>query len=74
MSNRLTTQKVARIMGKSDEFVRVRFTTSDFFPFGYAIKLPNRHKYTYYINQKQFEDYLGIDRTLKRNENKEIKD
>jgi len=23
MSNRLTTQKVARIMGKSDEFVRV---------------------------------------------------
>lgn len=60
MSKRLTTQKVARIMQKSDEFVRVGLQRG-FLPFGYAVKLPNRHKYTYYINQKQFEEYLGVD-------------
>lgn len=30
-NKKLTTQQVARILGKSDEFVRVRFTTSDYF-------------------------------------------
>jgi len=28
---------------------------------GYAVKLPNRQKYTYYINPKQFQNYLGVD-------------
>lgn len=60
MSNRLTTQKVARIMGKSDEFVRVGLQRG-LLPFGYAVKLPNRQKYTYYINPKQFQNYLGVD-------------
>ncbi len=60
MCKRLTTQKVARIMQKSDEFVRVGLQRG-FLPFGYAVKLPNRHKYTYYINPKQFEEYLGVD-------------
>lgn len=64
MSKRLTTQKVARILGKSDEFVRVGLQRG-FLPFGYAVKLPNRHKYTYYINPKQFENYLGADPTYK---------
>ena len=50
MSNKLTTQKVARILNKSDEFIRVGLQRG-LLPFGFAIKLPGRKKYNYYINK-----------------------
>ena len=40
MSNKLTTQKVARILNKSDEFIRVGLQRG-LLPFGFAIKLKN---------------------------------
>jgi hypothetical protein len=56
-NKKLTTQQVARIMGKSDEFVRVGLQRG-ILPFGYAFKLPERKKYSYYINPKQFEEFI----------------
>lgn len=58
--NKLTTADVARIMKKSDEFVRYGLINNKF-SFGFAIKLPKRDKYNYYINPKKFWEYMGED-------------
>lgn len=55
---RLTTAKVARYLNKSDEFVRYGLIKG-ILPFGIAQKLPNRKRYSYYINPKLFYSYLG---------------
>ncbi len=56
--DKLTTAKVARILKKSDEFIRVCLQKG-LFPFGYAVKLPGRKKYNYYINTEEFNKYIG---------------
>lgn len=51
--------EVAKIMGKSEQFVRIGLQQG-ILPFGHAIKMSSR--YTYYINVKKFENYMkGID-------------
>ena len=55
---KITTQQVARILGKSDEFIRVRFTTPVFFRLDLLINFHGRKKYSYFINYKQFEEYI----------------
>jgi hypothetical protein len=51
----------ARLMNKGPQFVRVALQRS-LVPFGFAVKISENKnsKYDYYINPKQFCDYLGI--------------
>lgn len=63
--DKLTTAEVARIMQKSDEFVRYGLI-NNILPFGKAIKLPKSDKYNFFINPKEFWEYIG-DITNKEN-------
>lgn len=54
----LTVSEAARVMGKSNQFVRLALQQG-LFPFGTAVKMSS--KYTYYINPKQFWEYVGKD-------------
>jgi len=46
-------------MSCSEQFIRVALQQRKL-PFGIAIKM-SKHNYTYYINPKQFYEYIGID-------------
>lgn len=52
--------EVAKIMGKSEQFVRIGLQQG-VFPFGYAVKMSSR--WTYYINPKKFDNFIkkGLD-------------
>ena len=56
---KITVKEAARLMGKSEMFVRMGLRNGTF-KFGIAQKMPNSSKYTYYICPKQFYEYLGI--------------
>jgi len=58
----ITVQRAAKLMGKSEQFVRVGLR-NDRFPFGSAVQLSS--KWTYYISPNLFYKYIGI-----TNENK----
>ncbi len=47
----------AKVMDKCPQFVRIGLQR-DRLPFGTAVKMSSR--YTYYINPKQFCEYVGI--------------
>lgn len=47
----------ARIMGKSDQFVRLGIQRKEF-PFGTAVKVSG-NRYNYHIAPKAFWDYMG---------------
>ena len=51
----------AKLMNKGQQFVRVSLQRG-LVPFGYAVRLsdPDSGKYDYYINPRQFCEYLGI--------------
>ena len=53
---RIKVSDAARIMGVSDEFVRLGLIRQQL-PFGTAIKKGTR--YNYYISPKLFEEYVG---------------
>ena len=44
-------------MSVSAQFLRIAMQRG-LYPFGFALKTSSQ--YTYYINAKQFEDYIGI--------------
>ncbi|SHH86164.1 hypothetical protein [Desulfosporosinus lacus] len=52
----LTIHEAAKIMGKSDQFVRIGLQRG-ILPFGSAVKLST--KWTYYISPSRFYEYVG---------------
>lgn len=53
---KLSVEEVARIMGKSDKFVRLGLQQG-IFPFGSAVKVST--KWSYYISPQKFNEYVG---------------
>lgn len=56
MGKSISVKEAAKIMGKSEQFVRVGLQRG-LLPFGQAIKMSSI--YTYYISPKLFEEYVG---------------
>jgi hypothetical protein len=54
----LTVTEVARLMGVSEQFVRIALQKK-VFPFGYAVKMSSR--WTYFISKQKFKESTGID-------------
>ncbi|MGG4238583.1 helix-turn-helix transcriptional regulator [Bacillus safensis] len=57
ISGKISVQKAAKLLGKSEQFVRVGLQRS-VLPFGTAVKLSS--KWTYHISAKKFYDYIGL--------------
>ena len=55
--NSLSVGQAARLMNKSEQFVRVGLQRG-ILPFGYAVKMSTH--YTYYISPQKFTEYTGI--------------
>lgn len=55
-SQKITIDQAARRMGVSKDFVRIGIQRGQL-PFGVAVKMSS--VYTYYINPKQFLEYIG---------------
>lgn len=55
----ITIKKAAKLMGKSEMFIRIGLQRK-LLPFGTAIKLDGKSKYSYHISPKLFKEYLGI--------------
>ena len=56
MAKSISVKEAAKIMGKSEQFVRIGLQRG-LLPFGQAIKMSSI--YTYYISPKLFEEYVG---------------
>ena len=54
----LTIKEVAKLLGKSEMFVRIGIQRN-LLPFGVAIKLPNRERYSYHIPPNAVYKYLN---------------
>ena len=57
IDERLTVSKSAKLMNKSERFVRIGLQRN-LLPFGIAIKTSS--KYAYYMSSKKFSEYKGI--------------
>lgn len=57
MPKKLTVKEVAKLMNKSEQFVRIGLQR-EILPIGCAIK--NKGQYTYYISPKLFYEFTGI--------------
>lgn len=62
---RISIQKAAKIMGTSEQYIRIGLRNNRF-PFGSAVKLSTQ--WTYHISPKPFYEYIGV---IKK-ENQEI--
>lgn len=60
----LTVQEAAKLMGKSQDFVRIGLQRS-LLPFGYAIKT-GKERYSYFISRQKFTEATGIEVEEKR--------
>ncbi|MDO6451886.1 hypothetical protein [Oceanobacillus profundus] len=56
MSGNIKIKEAARILGKSEQFIRIGLQ-QNIFPFGYAVKMSS--VWTYHISPKKLEDYAG---------------
>lgn len=56
-SNRLSVATAARLMGASEQFIRVGLQQKEL-PFGFAIKMSGQ--WTYVITKQKFEEHTGI--------------
>ncbi|WP_300382421.1 hypothetical protein [Clostridium sp.] len=56
MSKQISVKEAAKIMGKSEQFVRIGLQRG-LLPFGNAIQMSTI--YTYYISPKLFKEYVG---------------
>lgn len=54
----LTIKEVAKLLGKSEMFVRIGIQRN-ILPFGVAIKLPGRERYSYHIPPKAVYEYIN---------------
>jgi len=55
--SRVTIQEASRLLGIPQQCLRIGLQ-QERFPFGHAIRTSER-RYTYYINRKRLEMYLG---------------
>ena len=55
-TNNISVAECAKILGKSEQFVRVALQTGAA-PFGFAVK--NKTMYSYHISPKKLEEYIG---------------
>ena len=58
MNNTLTVQETAKLMGKSQDFVRIGLQRN-LLPFGYAVKT-GKERYSYFISKAKFTEATGI--------------
>jgi excisionase family DNA binding protein len=58
MENNMTVQEAAKLMGVSQQFVRVGLQKG-ILPFGYAVKV-SAGRYTYFISRQKFTEHTGI--------------
>lgn len=54
----LTIAEAAKLMGVSQQFVRVGLQKG-IFPFGYAVQI-SKNRYTYFISRQKFSEHTGI--------------
>lgn len=54
----MTVQEASRLMGKSQDFVRIGLQRN-ILPFGYAIKT-GKARYSYFISREKFKEATGI--------------
>jgi hypothetical protein len=54
----LTVQETARLMGKSQDFVRIGLQRN-LLPFGYAVKT-GKQRFSYFISKQKFTEATGI--------------
>jgi hypothetical protein len=57
-SETLTVQETARLMGKSQDFVRIGLQRN-LLPFGYAVKT-GKQRFSYFISKQKFTEATGI--------------
>ena len=57
MKNRLSVTKVAKLLGASEQFVRIGLQQG-VLPWGYAVKMSTQ--WTYVITKQKFEEETGI--------------
>ena len=57
-SNRLSVAEAAKLMGASEQFIRIGLQRG-ILPFGYAMQM-TRKRYTYVIIKQKFIEYTGI--------------
>ena len=56
---KVTTHDAARILEKSEQFVRIGLQRQ-LLPFGFAMKRDGCRKFDYFINPAQFAAYCGV--------------
>lgn len=54
----MTVQEAARLMGKSQSFIRIGLQRN-ILPFGYAVKT-GKERYSYFISREKFIETTGI--------------
>ena len=57
-TEKLTVQEAARLMGKSEMFVRIGLQRN-ILPFGYAVKT-GKERWSYFISREKFRQATGI--------------
>jgi hypothetical protein len=57
-SETLTVQETAKLMGKSQDFVRIGLQRN-LLPFGYAVKT-GKQRFSYFISKQKFTEATGI--------------
>lgn len=58
MEASMTVQEAAKLMGKSQDFIRIGLQRS-ILPFGYAVKT-GKERYSYFISREKFTEATGI--------------
>lgn len=56
---KLTIKKAAQLMNVTPQFIRVGIQMGTL-PFGWAVNISGKGKYTYYISPKKFTEHTGI--------------
>lgn len=57
-TEKLTVQEAARLMGKSEMFIRIGLQRN-ILPFGYAVKT-GKERWSYFISREKFREATGI--------------
>lgn len=57
-NEKLTVQEAARLMGKSEMFIRIGLQRN-ILPFGYAVKT-GKERWSYFISREKFRQATGI--------------
>ena len=57
VTNNISVSECAKLIGKSEQFVRVALQTG-VAPFGFAVK--NKSMFSYHISPKKLQEYIGV--------------